>query len=221
MTLEECRRARFDLGAFVAGQLDSEEGLAIVAHLDRCPSCRTEADELAAVSRLLPLAQPAHLDQPPSPPPGLVTQVVERLRDERRTRRRTAWRARVAVVAAAVVGVVVGAIGATTVGDEEPERGRPIAFTVVEDAITAEARLTERPWGAGISLAARGLEPGEVYAVWLQQPDGSRVSAGTFRAGPDRAIRCYMTAGVPPDEATALGVSDSDGRTVLLAPAVT
>lgn len=221
MSADRCQGWRPDLGAYVTGKLTAEEEVALRAHLDGCPACRSEATDLSAVARLLPLARPADLDDAPSPRPELREGVVDRVRAARRDVRRSRWRVRMAVAAAAIVGIAAGAIGATAIGGDDPPApaGTPVSFTMAEGEVAAEARIAEKPWGSGISLTATGLRPGEVYAVWLERPDGSRVAAGTFRPGADRSIHCYMTAALAPHQATALGVSDGAGQTVLLAPA--
>jgi hypothetical protein len=54
-------------------------------------------------------------------------------------------------------------------------------------------------------------------AVWLEQPDGTRVSAGSFTTtGGD--LRMMLGAGTTTTDAVALGVSDADGTTLLQAP---
>lgn len=59
----------------------------------------------------------------------------------------------------------------------------------------AYARLSSSDSGTRVELKASGLPaaPGAVYELWCVYPDGSKVSAGTFRAGPDGRARASMT----------------------------
>lgn len=60
----------------------------------------------------------------------------------------------------------------------------------------AYARLSSSESGTQVKLEASGLEvPGAVYELWCVYPDGSKVSAGTFRAdGAGRAEASMTTA---------------------------
>jgi hypothetical protein len=59
----------------------------------------------------------------------------------------------------------------------------------------AYARLSTSDSGTRVKLKATGLggDPGSVYELWCVYPDGSKVSAGTFRAGPDGQAEASMT----------------------------
>jgi hypothetical protein len=59
----------------------------------------------------------------------------------------------------------------------------------------AYARLSSSDSGTRVELEATGLTatPGSVYELWCVYPDGSKVSAGTFRAGPDGRAHASMT----------------------------
>ena len=59
----------------------------------------------------------------------------------------------------------------------------------------AYARLSSSDSGTRVELRATGLPApaGAVYELWCVYPDGSKVSAGTFRAGPDGRARASMT----------------------------
>jgi hypothetical protein len=69
--------------------------------------------------------------------------------------------------------------------DPAPAGDRPYAY----------AKLATTPTGTSVELKAGGLaaRPGTVYELWCVYPDGSKVSGGTFRAGPDGRVRASMT----------------------------
>ena len=66
-----------------------------------------------------------------------------------------------------------------------PARPRPYAY----------ARLSNSDSGTRVELKATGLaaRPGAVYELWCVYPDGSKVSAGTFRADESGRARASMT----------------------------
>lgn len=101
-------------------------------------------------------------------------------------------------------------------GQPTPDAAVPLAIGLQPAGVEATAAVEVQPWGTTVHLQASGLQAGLVYQAWLEQEDGQRVSAGTFRPGPERSISCYLTAAITPGEATAFGLS-SDGVTLLLA----
>ena len=52
------------LGAYVLGALSTKDNRAFSAHLPSCAPCQTELDELAGITRLLDLLDPAILAKP-------------------------------------------------------------------------------------------------------------------------------------------------------------
>ena len=69
-----CDEIREWLGTYVIGALEPGEDAPIRAHLDHCPACRSECEDLAGVVRLLHRALPrptaANGARPPHPPRG-------------------------------------------------------------------------------------------------------------------------------------------------------
>jgi hypothetical protein len=149
----------------------------------------------------------------------LADRIINTIGAEQRADRRRVTRARLGLVAAVVVGVLVGIVGTNLIGGGGSERptGVEVAFPALPAGLEAAASIVERPWGSGIWFDASGLEPGQLYAAWLERPGGTRVAAGTFRPGDDGRVRCYFTAGLDVAGTAALGVSDQTGSTVLRA----
>src|SRR5262245_23989156 len=54
--MTNCDELRQSLGAYVLGALDVEEAAAVRRHLQDCPECGAERDELAALPGLLSIA---------------------------------------------------------------------------------------------------------------------------------------------------------------------
>ncbi len=64
------------LGAYALGHLDDAEQAELRAHLDGCPICRAELEEIAPVATLLSRVDPDRLGDPlAQPPPDLAERV--------------------------------------------------------------------------------------------------------------------------------------------------
>src|SRR4051812_14626043 len=84
MTLDDHRRFEEKLGAYALGQLDDDERIELETHLDRCPLCRIELEQIAPVAALLPTTDPDKLEEPLAHPPAhLAERVYERVGQER------------------------------------------------------------------------------------------------------------------------------------------
>jgi hypothetical protein len=191
-----CDDLRTELGAYALGGLEPAEHDEVERHLSACPACRAALDELAPLTRLLDLVDPAApLDE--ASPPRLERSILARYAAEhrppprerraaRRPRARPRWQIAVpsalagAAVALAVLAVT-GALSARGPGGGEVE----LAARDGGDA-RATARLAAGPSGTAIELEATlpPLRAGEIYELWFVRGDG-RVSAGTFTVGVD------------------------------------
>jgi hypothetical protein len=197
----------------IVGQLVDEDRPALSAHLDGCPSCRDERDDLVALARILPAADPGHLGTH-DVPVELQSAVFERLRTDARRRARVAGaRYVLGAVAAAVVALalVVGLSGPAVA----PGAGQTVALHG-GDGVTASARLTPEPWGTAIHLQETGQPGGEVLTVSMRSTTGSWWAAGTYRTVTGRTVRIDLACGVPVSKITSIWVRDKTGRTVLV-----
>jgi hypothetical protein len=101
--------------------------------------------------------------------------------------------------------------GAPGQGTDPARADRPYAY----------ARLASTDSGTRVNLEASGLggSPGSVYELWCVYPDGSKVSAGTFRAGADGRAEASMTTAARVGEYHHLTVEQrrpgQDGERVL------
>jgi anti-sigma-K factor RskA len=72
-----CAEIHLNLAAFVLGGLEAEEAAEIRQHLDSCPGCQSELQELRKVNRALDAAPP-----PAAPPSYLKGEILSRVRAE-------------------------------------------------------------------------------------------------------------------------------------------
>ncbi len=210
---DDHRHVREQLGAFALGVVDDAERTAIQAHLDGCAGCRAELAQLQRVAGRLDMLQVLQGETSPASPPqpaGPADRLFVRLAAERRRRSR-GMAAAVAGVAAAllILGVVVS--------PRDPPAGRSVEFAVAPEGVTASAELRDWGWGTQMYLRISGLPSDQRLAVWLEQPDGTRVSAGTFTTTGGE-LTMMLGAATPTSDAVALGVSDEGGTTLLRAP---
>lgn len=213
---DDHRQIHAQLGALALGVLDPVQRVALAAHLEGCPEARWELARLQRVAGALSLvaadAEPLAAQAPPAVAERLFSELAVQRRRRQRRSRVWAGAGASAVAALAVLAVVVLPTRAAPV----PER-RDVAFVVVPSGVTASAQVHDWGWGSQVYLEIQGLPDDQLLAVWLQRPDGTRVSAGSFTTtGGD--LRMTLGAGAATTDATALGVSDPTGTTILQAP---
>ena len=182
MKTDRCREWRESLGAYALGHLSDSERVSLEAHLEGCPACRAEAESLAAVSRLLPHADPERFGPAPVPPPELGKRIAATIGAERRSDRRQrrlrfglAFSGATATVAAAVLAIFVLA------GNEGGGPEQHISFRNVPAGVTISASLEPQAFGTEIHMYVAGIRSGTLCRVYMRGPAGEDVSAGTFR----------------------------------------
>lgn len=214
MPAEPCRDRLDDLGALLSGRLGADREASLRAHLEGCAACRQALDEVGPVAELLARAGPDALARPrpdPEPPGDLGERIVAVARRARRARRR---RRLLAVGGAAgATAALLALVLAVLTSPSEPTAGREVRFDSA-DGVEADAVLVERSWGTEIELDAAGLEPGEVYWLWLTGEEGHRVPAGTFRGSASRA-EVVLAAALPLRDARRVWVTDEEDAVVL------
>jgi hypothetical protein len=180
MKTESCREWRESLGAYALGQLGEEERLRLEAHLEGCPRCRAELEQLSSLSQPMALADPARFEAAPALPPSLVVKVASAIGRERlhRRRRRAGF-----TLAFAGAGVAVAAVLAIFAfgGSSPTVPERHVTFTALPKGIQVSAKLLPNAFGTEIHMYVKGVSSGTLCRVYLEGRDGSRLSAGSFR----------------------------------------
>jgi hypothetical protein len=131
----DCARAEPDLAELALGTLNGKQRGVALAHLEQCPRCSAEVEELAAAADQL-----LHLAPAAEPPVGFEARVFERLGLRPRPvgwRSWALWRPQVGLALAAAAVVVAFAVGAvvghTTAPAPAPGAAHHLA-SGVEDA---------------------------------------------------------------------------------------
>jgi anti-sigma factor RsiW len=175
---DEHRRFEEDLAAYVVGNLEQADRIAIEAHLDQCERCRSDLEWLRPAAGALAASVP-QLD----PPRRLRRRTLAAARSEQPARRR--WPAgalRPAALAgafAAIAVAVVIAIG--LLGDETgPGSSTVAAQPAAALPAGAEGTLVVRDGMATLEVARMPrLASSQVYEAWLQR-DGEIEPSSTF-----------------------------------------
>jgi hypothetical protein len=174
------------VGSYLLGALPPEEREDFTAHLQACPVCRRDAEELAIAADALPVSVP-----PVAPPPGLKGRIMAVVESEAellaaageqadvpprapaRARARRGFlggwllRPGVALACAAVLLVAGGIAGALLAAGGDETR------TVVADTRAPDADVRLQIHDDASMLVARDMPAppaGRVYQVWIKRP---------------------------------------------------
>lgn len=220
MTVEGCREWRELLGAQALGRLHAAERVALDAHLEGCPDCRAELESLEGVARLMPLADPERLGTAPAPPPMLGERIAATIAAERRSaagRRR--WRFGLAWSGAAAAIATAAVLAIFVLGDSGGTGGPPerqVAFRSLPAGMRIDATLEPRSYGTQIEVYVSGVRSGTLCRVFLRDPHGARLPAGSFRYRWDEDSHAVLSSALDLSSASAIGIKV--GKRTFIAP---
>lgn len=186
------------------GRLDGSERRALTAHLDGCPSCRSELVELESTTKSLALADPARVEPRLETAPGPRSGA----RPIRWRLPRAPWAlgglALVGVAAAALFWLSGGSANPVTVSLHGPQGAR------------ATAILSAEHYGTQVSLSVADQTPGAVYHVSMESRSGTWWQAGSYR-GTKGTEHVDLACGVAPQKVDQIWIENSSGEVVLQA----
>jgi hypothetical protein len=220
MTADDHRDWRLSLGAYALGDLPPDERAAIAAHIEGCPECRAELRELEGVAALLPLVDPARIEEPPVRPPAdlgarieaqIAAESAKEGRVKRRRRLRLGFGGAVAVAAvAALLAIVVIPIG----GESSP--AQKVEFASVPNGVSIKAILEPHAFGTEIQMYVKGMPSGTLCRVFLRDAAGRTYSAGSFRYRWEAGSEAELSSGLDLSQAAEIGLHA--GRRTFVAP---
>lgn len=193
------------VGGYVLGALEPVEMEEMRRHVAGCPACGPEVRRMAALPALLDTVQPGDVP-PPTASPEVEEAILDRFAREHRPRAAAPRRRRILAVAGAAMAVAAAVVALLLLplGDDEQSSAYASARLAPLDARStarATAYVDAVSAGTRVTLGARGLAAGgAAYELWCVQADGSWVSGGTFRSGPDGRARAQLTAAVKPGD---------------------
>jgi Putative zinc-finger len=209
MTAERCREWRESLGAHALGQLPANERAALEAHLEGCPDCRAELESLVGVASLMPLADPERFDTAPAPPPLLGERIAATIAAERRASQRRRWRFGFAWSGAAAAMATAAVLAIFVLGDSGGSSGSPerqIAFRSLPAGMRIDATLAPRSYGTEIQVYVSGVRSGTLCRVFLRDPHGTRLPAGSFRYRWDEDAHAVLSSALDLSSTKAIGI---------------
>jgi hypothetical protein len=208
---EACRDWRGDVAALALDRIGPADRVRVVAHVDGCDACRAALAELSRAAAVLVAADPSRLQREPSAPAALAERILHEVQSAKRRagrRRRVRAATAIAAVAAAVVLVAGVALLRHESGPELRE------FAVEAPGVDARFAILPNDQGTAVRLVHHGLDPDDVYWLWLTDAAGRRVSAGTFRGTSDGEALTLQSA-LPAADAVRIWVTDANDSVVL------
>lgn len=227
------RELRELLGSYALGHLSTDEVDRLRAHLDGCPECRSELDDLLPLARRLDELDPAAFGDLATPPPTLgedVWRAVAQARGERDAdevgRRRVEQvvhrrRSRVRVLGAAAAVIVAlgagGVVGRATAPQppDVPAEAISMELGQGEDVSVESADLVAHTWGVELRIVAVGFTEGETFRASFRTDDGTLVPAGEFLGVGTAPMTCFLQSATLREDVTQVLVTDETGHTVL------
>ncbi|MDA0163831.1 anti-sigma factor [Solirubrobacter ginsenosidimutans] len=215
-------------GSYVLGALTDEERTSYEAHLETCPSCRAEVDELRVAAEALPVSPPPLL-----PPPALKARIMAEVEREAALlasagkpdraaasapeRRKRRWLGggiafpRAALGALACVMLVIGLGLGAVVFSGGSGRTVPVESTIP----TAKAELEVN--GDTATLVANGLPlppNGKTYMVWLSRPGHApEPTSALFTPRRDGSATASVTGDLKDVDAVLVNIEPVGGST--------
>ena len=222
----KCAEVHPNLAIFVLGGLEAEEAAEIRHHLDSCPGCQSELEELRKVNSALDVAPP-----PAAPPTYLKGEILSRVRAEGRSPSNKAGRSerssslqgqssshrtsrfnrfkelRLALpsaAAAALVAVIALGVFFGFLREDTPVATIQLMPTPQEavglKGYWGVAEIRPQPSGnQQVELKLNNFEepkPGSYYELWIVSGD-KRISAGSFTSVGEGETRVLLNA--PPE----------------------
>jgi len=211
----EHRGLREMLGALLLGGLSPDGATLVRNHLEICAECRAEHDLLVPVSRELALLGPLAAGTADQVPADLGHRVTTAVAADRSTRSRGRL-ARLSLVAAASAAVAASvAVLAMRGLAPAPVPLEPVAVTVEESGVVADADLVNHTWGLEIKLVASGLQAGATHRVSILTDEGEARPAGEFVGTGAVLMHCNLNSSVLRPRAVGFVVLDDTGAPVI------
>ncbi len=208
-----CDALHDDLAVLAVGALTGHERARVVAHLEHCPQCAGELEDLSAAADELTWVLPGA-----SPSEGFTSRTMARIRAEGTGSRRTSFR-RVAAAAAVVVvlgmGAGVGAVVSST--DHSPPPTAERSATLRSPTGTAGSVLLVTSGQKGwLVMTLHDAPATGIVTCTLTLDDGTRRAIGRF---PVAAGYGSWTASLPVPASSVRWVDVVDSRGTSVASA--
>ncbi|RCG31737.1 hypothetical protein DQ384_09360 [Sphaerisporangium album] len=201
-----CEDVRMSLGAHMLGALEADEAARVETHMETCPECRAEFEELRGLTALLSRVSEEDIEQVASPPTAVLDRLIAASARRRRVNRLLMG------LAATVGAVVVGGAALMAVQDSgEPQRttaaNAPSVSTEVDQAGPQALKNAPGSSGSGGALAPSG-GPSEAPPVASEQRADTLVAPAVPLTGRKAGVEARITP-VQSGGGTSLNISIS------------
>jgi hypothetical protein len=211
------------MGLVVLGLAEPAERDLVRDHCATCVDCATTLTELTPLPDLLGTVDREHAEAGlPEPSPELFRRIVQETQTERdqlatrqRRRRVLMTGAGLAAASVAVLGVLVLQGGGPTSDPEVLVASATDGNSHVQGSFTVEGVQS----GSEITLALRGVAPGERCRLIARGPGGTQEVAGWWVAEYDGRATVTGHTSLTPDDITDLVVVTQSGEKLLEVPA--
>ena len=187
---ERCAALAADLPLLALGTLDGRGRADVLHHVDTCPRCRTELEELSALSEALQQLAPSV-----QPPLGFESRVVARHGQLALARRRSSRRMLVGVAAALVV---LGAVAAVAVHSGRGAGRSSVASAPVTADLLADGKVV------GSVVVSPGSPPWMLMTIQGGQWEGTVTCQVTLADGTVAEVGSFTLSGAYPSWAVQL-----------------
>ncbi|MGH2937353.1 MAG: zf-HC2 domain-containing protein [Solirubrobacterales bacterium] len=216
MRADDHRDWKLSLGAYALGALPDDERAALAAHLEGCEECRAELRSLEGVAALLPLADPARIEQPAARPPAdlgarIEAQIAAESAREGRVKRRRRLRLGFGGTIAAAAVAAVLAIAIVPLGGESSPT-QEVKFASLPNGMSIHASLEPHAFGTEIQMYVKGVRSGTLCRVFLRDASGRTYPAGSFRYRWGDDSEAELSSALDLSQAAEIGVH-AGGRT--------
>ena len=208
-----CQQVREDVAVAVLRGTPYDD--AVRTHLDECPACREEADELASMGHVLPFAVAGAAVQA-DPDDRQVVHLLDRAARQRRRRRNLTW---LGAAAAAVLVLVLGALGGVVVLRSVVTSNPSTIEVAGADAstgVTGSVRVTPADEGSKLAISVSGVPSGTTCALRVTNTSGDVTTVATWTASYEGTATLDAQSDVPVDQIDTLQLVDVHGGKTLL-----
>ncbi len=191
-------------------------------HLELCPPCAQDVDELRPLPALLAAVDPSELSDADVAGELLLHRMLAEA--ARRQRRRRSWV--VAAAVAAVAALVVAVPLARAVLDDPPRQRPPVAAAPTQHrasdpatGVAASVEVAAVATGSSVSMEVSGVAEGERCALSVVDASGVRREVATWSATYRGTASLQVDVAWPPERIAAVELRDVDtGQRLVAVP---
>ncbi|HJP76416.1 MAG TPA: zf-HC2 domain-containing protein [Pseudonocardiaceae bacterium] len=207
---------RIDVAAYLLDALEDIESAGMRAHLETCPDCTLEYDELSGLPGLLGALTPNDVENilaPAELPDSLCEQLISRAASRRHRRNRH----RLLAVGVILVGSVVA--GATIASRQPaPPSSVTVSATDATTHVHANVTMTAATWGTALQLRLTGVTWAQRCELVVHGTQGQQDVAASWVANYQGSLDITGSTAIAAADIRQLAVVTDDGRLLVALP---